>query len=215
MNSNRSNTGSNFELSSSFIEPYNGRIESMIDIIKKKVEVFARLLCALPDVCYVGDPVLYRRAEQATLEEGKRIGAKLGAVLLSYREIAGIGRGFAAPQIGISKAIFVTYVDSVLRIFINPQIVEVSPTKNRYRELCLSSGIMAADVVRPEWIVMQWMDDEGHMHKEKVEGFLARLYQHEEAHLRGIVNLDEAVPHGITMLTFDPLKEVLRADDTV
>ena len=69
---------------------------------------------------------------------------------------------------------------------------------------------MAADVERPEWITMEWTDNDGEKHKEKFEGFLARLYQHEEAHLRGIVNLDEAAPQGIEFATFDPLREQLR-----
>lgn len=69
---------------------------------------------------------------------------------------------------------------------------------------------MATDVERPEWVVMSWVDAEGDKHEEKVEGFLARLYQHEEAHLRGVVHLDEAVPQGIEFATFDPLKEELR-----
>ena len=69
---------------------------------------------------------------------------------------------------------------------------------------------MAADVERPEWVIMRWTDIEGVIHEEKIDGFLARLYQHEEAHLRGIVNLDEVAPQGIEFATFDPLKEPLR-----
>jgi len=69
---------------------------------------------------------------------------------------------------------------------------------------------MAADVERPEWIVMEWTDEEGKRHREKFDGFLARLYQHEEAHLRGKLNLDEADEGGIEFACFDPLKEKLR-----
>ena len=57
---------------------------------------------------------------------------------------------------------------------------------------------------------MEWLDVEGKSHKEKVDGFLARLYQHEEAHLRGKLNLDEAADGGIEFMLFDPLKEQLR-----
>ena len=69
---------------------------------------------------------------------------------------------------------------------------------------------MAADVKRPKWVIMEWTAVDGTTYKEKVEEFLARLYQHEEAHLRGVVNLDEVAPRGIEFATFDPLKEHLR-----
>ena len=69
--------------------------------------------------------------------------------------------------------------------------------------------MVAADVERPDWIVMEWMDEKGITKSEKFDGFKARLYQHEEAHLRGRLNLDDAVSGGIEFVTFDPLKEQL------
>ena len=182
----------------------------MLKIIKERVATFNRALNEIPEVKYVGDPILRQQAELVEVSEGVIMGDQLGKVLLHYREVAGIGRGLAAPQIGLNKAVFVTFVDNKLQTFINPKMVEKSPETNFYKELCLSSGIMAADVERPEWVVMKWTDVEGVTHKEKVEGFLARLYQHEEAHLRGIVNLDEVAYQGIEFATFDPLKEQLR-----
>ncbi len=182
----------------------------MLEIIKERVATFNRALNEIPEVKYVGDPILRQHSESVDTKEGREIGKQLGNILIHYREIAGIGRGLAAPQIGIGKAVFVTFVDNKLQTFINPSIVERSSETNFYKELCLSSGIMAADVERPEWIVMEWTDVEGTQHNEKIEGFLARLYQHEEAHLRGITNLDEVVPQGIEFATFDPLKEKLR-----
>lgn len=182
----------------------------MLQTLKKRIATFNQILKELPEVRYLGDPILRQPAESVSVVEGKKIGEQLGAALKQYREIAGYGRGLAAPQIGIKKAVFVTFVDEEVQIFINPVITKKSSETNLYRELCLSAGVMAADVERPEWVVMSWVDAEGDKHEEKVEGFLARLYQHEEAHLRGVVHLDEAVPQGIEFATFDPLKEELR-----
>jgi len=180
-------------------------------IIKEKIATFNQILNEIPDFRYVGDPILRSKTEQISdIKEGVKIGDQLGKTLIHYREIAHIGRGLAAPQLGINKSVFVTFVDEKLQTFINPRIVEKSSETNYYKELCLSSGIMATDVERPEWIVMEWTDVEDTKHTQKFEGFLARLYQHEESHLRGIVNLDEAAPQGIEILTFDPLKEQLR-----
>ena len=183
---------------------------AMLKEIQGLVSRFEGTLEKFPEVRYAGDPVLRRLAQEATLEEGIELGKVLGDVLMRYRKEVGYGRGFAAPQIGENKAVFVTFVDDKLHTFINPKIIERANDTNFYRELCLSSGIMAADVERPEWIGMEWMDEEGNKHSEKIEGFLARLYQHEEAHLRGLLNLDEASEGGIEFVTFDPLKEQIR-----
>lgn len=69
---------------------------------------------------------------------------------------------------------------------------------------------MAVDTERPEGIVMEWVGLNGDKQSGRVDGFLARLYQHEEAHLRGKLNLDEASEGGIGFALFDPLKEQLR-----
>lgn len=182
----------------------------MLEIIKAKVLGFEKVLDDFPEVRYAGDPVLRQVAEEVSIEEGVKLGERLGEVLMRYRKAVGYGRGFAAPQIGEGKAVFVNFVDNQLQTFINPKIIEKSRETNFYRELCLSSGIMAADTERSEWIVLEWVDIDGERHREKVDGFLARLYQHEEAHLRGRINLDEAVEGGIEFATFDPLKEQLR-----
>jgi peptide deformylase len=74
----------------------------------------------------------------------------------------------------------------------------------------MSIGILAADVERPDWIVMEWMDQQGTKRSEKFDGFRARLYQHEEAHLRGRLCIDDSAPGGLEFVTFDPSKEDLR-----
>jgi peptide deformylase len=182
----------------------------MNEKLLERVKGFEETLGKFPEVRYAGDPVLRQPALGVTIEEGIELGILLGEVLLRYRETVGYGRGFAAPQIGENKAVFVTFVENKLQTFINPKIVEKSKETNFYKELCLSSGIMSADVERPSWIIMKWFDVDGQKHQEKIDGFLARLYQHEEAHLRGKLNLDEVADGGIEFMLFDPLKEQLR-----
>ncbi|PIZ47296.1 hypothetical protein COY32_01935 [candidate division WWE3 bacterium CG_4_10_14_0_2_um_filter_41_14] len=82
----------------------------MHEIIKERIAAFNRALHEIPEVKYVGD--------------------QLGKVLLHYREVAGIGRGLAAAQIGLRKAVFVTFVNDTLQTFINPTVVEKSPETN-------------------------------------------------------------------------------------
>lgn len=178
--------------------------------VRDLVHKFEETLKDFPEVRYAGDPVLRQPTQEVTVDEGIELGNRLGEILVRYRKAVGYGRGFAAPQIGENKSVFVTFVNDKLETYINPKIIERAETTNFYKELCLSSGIMSADVERPEWIVMEWIGVDGQKHKERFEGFLSRLYQHEEAHLRGILNLDQVSEGGIVFATFDPLKEQLR-----
>lgn len=178
--------------------------------LSHRIKVFLQVMEAIPELRYAGDPLLRQKAELVSVEDAHPIAAKLQSVLKRYRMITGLGRGIAAPQIGINKQVFVTFVDDRFEVFVNPRIVEVAPTTNFYRELCMSVGLMSVDVERPEWIVMEWIDLDGHTHRERFNDLKARLYQHEEAHLRGILNLDEAVQGGISFILSDPAEEKLR-----
>lgn len=175
-----------------------------------KVDVLSRLLKEIPEITYLGDPILRTPTKETSVEEGKKIGERLGKVLVKLRKLAGYGRGLAAPQIGIGKSVFVTYLDDNVQIYINPKITERSKKTNFYKELCLSSGIMAADIERSESITMTWTDENGKKQEKEFDGFMARLLQHEEAHLRGIPNLDEACSRTVEIYTGDPLKEKIR-----
>ena len=181
--------------------------KEVIDLAKDFVKVAEEF----PEIVFVGDHVLRERAEELELyKAGGEIGERLGEVLVRYREEFDVGRGLAAPQIGISKRVFVTFLDDKVQIYINPEIVRQSEKTNYCRELCLSSGIMSAGVERPESITMKWLDQNGEEHKQEFDGFLARLMQHEFDHLEGVVNLDKAVEGSIEMAIFNPLEEKLR-----
>lgn len=182
----------------------------MIDTVKQLAKEFNKIVKEFPEILYLGHPILRTKTEEIDINKGNKIGKKLGKTLIKYREITGIGRGLAAPQIGISKKVFVTYLNNKIQIYINPKIIWQSKKINYYRELCLSSGITWADIERPESITMIWVDKNGNKQRKTFNGFLARLIQHEYDHLDGIVNLDKAILGTISLVTDDPLKEVLR-----
>lgn len=173
---------------------------------------FARVIDSFPEIILAerDNPVLRQHAHSVSIEEGKMIAARLADVLTRYRRVTGIGRGLAAPQIGESKAVFVTYMNDEVSTYINPQIIRTSKTTNFYYEQCLSSGLITAEVERPKWIMLAWTDTIGNHCQKKFYGFEARLLQHEEAHLRGMLNVDAAVPGSVVFATFNPLSETLR-----
>lgn len=69
----------------------------MVEQLVERVKKFETILSKFPEVRYAGDPVLRQVAEAVSIEEGIRIGEKLGEVLIRYRKEVGYGRGFAAP----------------------------------------------------------------------------------------------------------------------
>lgn len=174
------------------------------------IENFKKIKEEIPELKFFGEKPLHSVSVDVTLEEGKDIVRKLTSVLLKYRNITGVGRGIAAPQIGLQKNVFITYINDDVQVYINPEIVDRSKKTNVYKELCMSSSLMWADVERPQSITMKWIDENGENHEIKFDDFEARLLQHEEDHLRGCVCLDKAIPGTISFVSSDPLDEKIR-----
>ncbi len=173
-------------------------------------EKLNEVIIKCPEITYMGEEILRQPAEEVELAEVVDIADKLQKTLLAYRGITGLGRGLAAPQVGISKRVFVTYADNVFKTYINPILLETSTEANMFRELCISCGYVSGDVKRPRSITIEYMDEKGERQTEKADGFLARLLQHEYDHLEGILNLDKAEAGTVAFMTSDPTKEELR-----
>ncbi len=171
---------------------------------------FTEVLRLCPELVFIGDKVLREKTIDISLDEGLAIGSQLKDVLKKYREIAGFGRGLAAPQIGIGKSVFVTFVNDQFKIYINPVVSNPSTKHSLYRESCLSCGYLSVDVRRSESIEISYLNEEGVQMSEPAGGFLARLLQHEYDHLQGVVNVDCAEPQSIEFMVNDPLQEKLR-----
>jgi peptide deformylase len=178
--------------------------------IKELNQTLAKILEECPEFVYIGNPLLRQKTEEVSLEEGIILGNKLKTTLERYRKIAGFGRGLAAPQIDEVKSVFVTFVGDKYKTYINPKIIEKSSETNFCRESCLSCGFLSVDVKRPESIALEYIDDQGVKQNELLDGFSARLIQHEYDHLQGIVNIDKAEPSSINFMINDPLKEQIR-----
>ncbi len=104
------------------------------------------------------------------------------------------GIGLAAPQVGISKSIFVIDISDddqpqPLK-FINPEIIKKSVEMNVYEEGCLSFPEQFANVKRPSEIDVKYMDEYGKIKEMHADGLLATCIQHEIDHLHGKVFID-------------------------
>lgn len=178
-------------------------------MLQHNAELFLKILKECPEITYIGQEVLRKPTAEVSLEEGVVIAAKLQATLLRFRRITGLGRGLAAPQIGIGKRVFVTFMNDEFQTFINPKLVKVSKDMNFLRESCISSHLLCADVKRPKSITLSWMNEKGESKTEDFTDFPARLLQHEHDHLEGLVNLDVCEKASIEFVKSSPRDEKL------
>ena len=99
------------------------------------------------------------------------------------------GVGLSANQIGIKERAFVMISDmesqDTLTCF-NPKIVKESKEMVTMEEGCLSYPEVFLDIARPETVVVKYQDEGKELHKIKLTGFIARIFQHEYDHMEGI-----------------------------
>lgn len=158
----------------------------------------------LPIVTYP-DPVLSTKALDVT-EFTPDLKDLVKNMLFTMYHAPGIG--LAAPQIGLSKRIFVLDVDydretitnasgkeevrlSDFRpmVFINPVITGTSGTTT-YEEGCLSVPGVYEEVKRFESIHVKYQDVDGKHHEIEAHDLLSICIQHENDHLDGIVFIE-------------------------
>jgi peptide deformylase len=110
------------------------------------------------------------------------------------------GVGIAAPQIGVSKRVIIIasrptprYPSAPLMeptVMINPAFQIVSDIQEKDWEGCLSIPGIRALVPRYIEIGINYTDQQGGFVETRLEGFVARVFQHEFDHLEGAVYLD-------------------------
>ena len=110
------------------------------------------------------------------------------------------GVGIAAPQISESKRIIIIasrptprYPSAPLMeptVMINPAFHVLSDTREKDWEGCLSIPGIRALVPRYKEILINYTDQQGVLVEARLEGFVARVFQHEFDHLEGKVYLD-------------------------
>lgn len=115
------------------------------------------------------------------------------------------GVGLAAPQIGKDIRLVVIDLDVLSdefpeykdfrHVYINPYILEYDDTEmSSMEEGCLSFPGIHENVARPTRIRVKYLDKDMQPHEEWVEGYLARVMQHEFDHLDAKVFVDRISP---------------------
>lgn len=162
----------------------------------------------LPIVAY-GAPILRKKAVDIKTDY-----PNLDTLISDMWETmyASNGVGLAAPQINKDIRLFVVdsttifenlneedkgkYPDEpgVKKVFINAKIKELTGDDWTYNEGCLSIPKIREDVIRPQSVTLQYLDEKLKPHTETFIGITSRVIQHEYDHTEGKLFIDYMKP---------------------
>lgn len=166
----------------------------------------------IQSVLRLGDPRLRQPALPVPEEWFGQ--AALAELIIDLRDTmhAHQGAGLAAPQIGVPLRVVIAEVRNNPRypqaepfaelVLINPQINPQGEQRQTGWEGCLSVPGLRGRVERWQRILLHWRDATGQAHRETVQGFKARVLQHECDHLDGVLFPDRL--HDPTAFGFIP-----------
>ena len=148
-----------------------------------------------------GDPVLRKKA--AAVDKLTPADKKLIKDMFDTMDAAD-GAGLAAPQVGVSKRIFVFRIGDERHALINPKIIKREGQRTG-DEGCLSIPGVQAKVKRAKRVVVVGRDEKGKPVEWDLEdsedtGRAATCVQHEIDHLDGIMYLQRANAETISWL---------------
>lgn len=149
----------------------------------------------------VGDPILNKKCDEVDI---KNINEEILDIIEDLKSTLkyGTGLGIAASQIGINKRIIVVgakkenikYNDAEeipITAMINPTWENLSEETDIQYEGCMSVPTIRGKVERYKNIKLTYYNESGEKIIKQLNGFFARLVQHECDHLEGIVFLDK------------------------
>ena len=107
------------------------------------------------------------------------------------------GVGIAAPQVGVNRRIVLVQrldkADEPFEAYVNVRLDSLYGAPVSGREGCLSVPGYWGTVTRSTGVVVSYVDlATGKRRSEQVEGYTARIFQHECDHLDGILYTDRA-----------------------
>jgi peptide deformylase len=154
----------------------------------REAELEARRQFALAQIRQYGDPVLRMQAQEVTDvdDDVRRLVERMTALMEDAQ-----GVGLAATQVGVLRRLFV-FVDGENgpQAVVNPQVIERSDETQPDDEGCLSLQGVKVPVERSVRVVVEGLDANGEPVRYELEGYQARVVQHELDHLDGALIID-------------------------
>ena len=131
------------------------------------------------------DPLLHKPIKKCSYNLDRReLASELAENMFHHN-----GVGLSANQIGISERAFVMMTDletQATLVLFNPKILKESVVEHVMEEGCLSYPGQTVKVQRPYAVTVKYEDVDKKIHKTKMSGITARIFQHEYDHMEGI-----------------------------
>jgi peptide deformylase len=156
-------------------------------------EAAARRRAALAQIRQYGDPVLRMRAPEIETFDDDLVQLVERMKLLMADAV---GIGLAATQVGILRRVFVFQPDAEEEplAVVNPVLAERGRETEVEEEGCLSLQGALVPVERHGSVVLEGSDERGGPLRLELDGYGARVAQHELDHLDGVLMLDRTTP---------------------
>jgi peptide deformylase len=152
----------------------------------------------LRQIAQLGHPVLREPAKPIVFPIADEVRTLIDDMLATLRDANGVG--IAGPQVYEPARLFIVaprpnprYPDApemAPEVVINPEIIDRSDELVKGWEGCLSIPGLRGIVPRHRRIRARYWTVEGAEVNREFEDFVARIFQHEEDHLNGVVFLD-------------------------
>lgn len=149
-------------------------------------------------IAQLGQPVLRQVAGKIADPLDPAVQSLISDLLVTVADANGVG--IAAPQVFEPLSLFVVSSRPNPRYphapemeptpMINPELLWVSDEQLKDWEGCLSIPGLRGLVPRHSRIGVRYLTSRGEVREEEYEGFLARIFQHEFDHIRGMVFID-------------------------
>ena len=152
---------------------------------------------ALRTIITVPNEVLRKKAQKVKVFDDN-LRTLIDDMVETMRDAPGVG--LAAPQIGVlEQVVVIEFGDeedeeapAKLYTIVNPEITRMSGDRVMGVEGCLSVPGIVGDVERSTSIVVKGQNRNGQNVKYKLNGWVARIFQHEIDHLTGVLFTDLA-----------------------
>ena len=155
-------------------------------------------MAVIRQIAQLGQPVLREQGRLVEKPADAFVQALIDDMLVTVADANGVG--IAAPQVYEQLALFIVAARPNPRYpespemepvaMLNPELLWASEEMELGWEGCLSIPGIRGLVPRHRQIRIRYLTRSGELREDEWEGFLARIFQHEFDHIKGIVFLD-------------------------
>ena len=135
----------------------------------------------------MGDPVLHRKASEV-VEYSSSLQTLVHGMERTMHRCNGVG--IAAPQVGVGQRVFLARFGRELVVCVNPSLTVTDHSTSRSIEGCLSIEGESYIVSRPKTVFLEAFSMDGEPFSRLLNGYDARVAQHEMDHLEGLLIAD-------------------------